>query len=334
MIPNLAFVEHWKLLTPQNLSTRKFWEWGYSIQKIIAASEPKPRETDRLLIASDYGGNHSKASHLIYCYLVVKDGGREWLSAIAETRRQRMADRGVMSYKRLGDPVRQQALIPFLEAAANLDGHLIAIAVDKRRKWLTIVNGDVDRIVSAFTLKASWNRRALEAMLRKTHFVGLILSMFALKMSNITWITDADEFVANDIRHDDALASAARFCDFYIPGPQAIFRLNTTAQDDDGTDFEDLCAIPDLAAGMLSEISTKLTQAGSWENRMEKAIVGELPTKASILADWFWDSEMRLRKTLISIDMLQAQYSVRRVSMQRDALEAPEPGSESGERPV
>jgi hypothetical protein len=99
MIPNLAFVEHWKLLTPQNINAKRLWPWGYSIQKIIAASEPKPRETSRLLIASDYGGNHAKASHLIYCYLVVKGGGRECLSNIQSARRDHMQDRGVMSYK-------------------------------------------------------------------------------------------------------------------------------------------------------------------------------------------------------------------------------------------
>jgi len=55
MIPNLAFVEHWKLLTSQNINARKLWPWSYTIQEIIAASEPKPRETNHLLIASDYG---------------------------------------------------------------------------------------------------------------------------------------------------------------------------------------------------------------------------------------------------------------------------------------
>jgi hypothetical protein len=329
MIPNLAFVEHWTLLTPQNIYARKLWPWGYTIQKIIASGEPKPRETDHLLIASDYGGNHSKTSHLVYCYLVVKSGGREWLSAIREARLEYMHNRGAMSYKRLGDPVRQRALIPFLEAAANLDGHLVAIAVDKRKRWLSVMDGNTDRIAEAFELKSPWNARALESMLRKTQFVAILLSMWALRMSNITWITDADEFVANDLRHDDALRAAARFSGFYLPGPQGVFRLNTTSQDEDGTNFEDLCAIPDLAAGMLSEIFTRLYQAGPWKDRMEKAIHGELPYKASLLADWFWDSEMRLRKTLISFDVMEEQWSVRRVTM-RDA----DPDEESYNDPM
>lgn len=319
MIANLSFVEHWKLLTPENIRARTLWPWGYSIQKIIAASEPKPRETHHLLFASDYGGSHARARHLIYCYLVVKGGGHQWQSAIRTARRDHMQDRRVMSYKRLNDPVRQKALVSFLQAAADLDGHLVAIAVDKRQRALAIMDESVaDEIAAAFQLRSFWNTRALEAMLRKTQFAAILASMWALRMSTITWITDADEFVANELRHDDALQATARYCAFYLPGPQGILRLNTTTQDENSTAFEDLCAIPDLAAGMLSDISTKLFEAGSWTDRMERVVHGELPPKVSILADWFWDMQMRLRKTLISVDVMDKQWSVRRVAMRDD----------------
>ncbi len=189
------------------------------------------------------------------------------------------------------------------------------------------MDGERPKIEQIFALKAFWNARALGAMLRKTHFVSILLSMWALPMSNVTWITDADEFVANDPRHDDALATTARFCSFYIPGPQGIFRLNTTTQDENGMNFEDLCSIPDLAAGMLSEVSTQLSQVGSWETQMEKALDGALPTKASILADWFWDTDMTLRKTMVSVDLLGKQYSVRKVDMLN--VEGSAPSTES-----
>jgi hypothetical protein len=47
----------------------------------------------------------------------------------------------------------------------------------------------------------------------------------------LTWITDQDEFVANDARHDDALVAAARVSPFYVPHPMGVFALNTTGQD-------------------------------------------------------------------------------------------------------
>lgn len=99
-----------------------------------------------------------------------------------------------------------------------------------------------------------------------------------------------------------------------------VFRLNTTGQDPELRDYEDLCAIPDLAAGMLSEISTRLSKLAVWEDRLRRVLDGALPTKAEIIADWFWDVNMPLRKSLISIDVEGERYGVRKIWM----LEAPE----------
>lgn len=41
---------------------------------------------------------------------------------------------------------------------------------------------------------------------------------------------------------------------FYLSHRMGEFRLNTTEQDGGASDFEDICAIPDLAAGMLAEV--------------------------------------------------------------------------------
>jgi hypothetical protein len=40
-----------------------------------------------------------------------------------------------------------------------------------------------------------------------------------------------------------------------------------------------------------------------------------LPWKADLIADWFWDDQMRLRKTLISIDVHGTQFGIRKVWM-------------------
>ena len=68
MIIELPFQDRWRLLTPLNIRVRRLWGWGYSIQKIVDATEPRFRETSQLLIASDYGGEHRGATHLVYCY--------------------------------------------------------------------------------------------------------------------------------------------------------------------------------------------------------------------------------------------------------------------------
>jgi len=259
MIIELPFQDRWQLLTPLNIRVQRLWGWGYSIQKIVDATEPRFRETSQLLIASDYGGEHRGATHLVYCYLVVRGGARDWLSS-RQTARGILGDARRMAYKRLDDPARQTALVPFLAAAANLDGHLVAIAVDKKKKWLSTIPKAADDLRLHYGLKATWNPRALEGMLRKVQFAAILTSLWSRPYGNVTWITDQDEFVANDVRHDDALQAVARVTSFYLPHPMGMLRLNTTGQDPDSLDYEDLCAIPDLAAGMLSEVSTRLAK--------------------------------------------------------------------------
>jgi hypothetical protein len=153
-------------------------------------------------------------------------------------------------------------------------------------------------------------------MLRKVHIAAILLSIWSRPYTNVTWITDEDEFVANDKRHDDALSAAARFCSFYFTHPMGVLRLNTTGQDREICQYEDLCSIPDLAAGMLSEVSTRLAEVGAWRERTYKIIESQLPLKAEVLTDWFWDTHMRLRKTLITIDVDGSRFSARKVSMQ------------------
>jgi hypothetical protein len=311
---NLPHADHWRLLTPMNIHLRRLWGWGFSIQKILGAVEPRPLATSRLLIASDYGGDHHGASHRIYCYLVICSGGRDWLHAVKWARRSALRDGRRMSYKRLNDHFRQRALVPFLQAAANLDGHLVAIAVDKQKKWLSFPPNTAHDLRKAFGLKANWNPKSLEAMMRKVIFLSILVSIWSRPYSDVTWITDEDEFVANDSRHDDTLLLAGRISSFYVPHPMGVFRFNTTRQDLEENDFEDLCAVPDLAAGMLSEIATGLSKDGRWENRTSKILANNLPMKAEVISDWFWDTEMTLRKTFISIDVEGTRFSVRRVS--------------------
>lgn len=304
--------DSWRLLTEKNIRVRRQWGWGHSIQKIIAATEAKPAQSGRLLIASDYGGEHSAASHHIYCYLVIRSAPSQWYGRIQDARRRFVSDGRRMAYKRLDDGARQRALVPFLAAAADLDAHLVAIAVDKRKKWLSIAPSAAGELRNAFGLRAPWKPQALEAMMRKVQFMAILLSIWSRNRTHVTWITDQDEFVANDVRHDDALRMVGQMGAFYLSHPMGEFRLNTTGQDLEATDFEDFCAIPDLAAGMLAEISNRLAKQGSWGTTMRK-LEGSLPLKAQAISDWFWCSDMRLRKTFISVDVEGSRYGVRRV---------------------
>ncbi|WFR99608.1 hypothetical protein [Rhizobium tumorigenes] len=307
--------EQWRLLTPLNIRTRKLWGWGHSIQKFVSVGEPQPRASDELLIVSDYGGDHPRSTHHIYCYLVIRKIRPELFARLKAIRNSLLDNGRTMSYKRLDDAQRQAALIPFLGAAADIDGHVVAIAVDKRRKWLSTIPDVANDFQKALNLNTFWKPKPLEAMIRKVHFTAIILSLWSRPYTNVTWVTDQDEFVANDSRHDDAIKALERISSFYLSHPMGIFRLNTTGQYPKVGGYEDVCAIPDLAAGMLSEISTQLNKGGRWEETIRRDIGANIPIKAGIIANWFWDEDMMLRKTFISIDTENSNFSVRKISM-------------------
>lgn len=221
-----------------------------------------------------------------------------------------------MAYKHLNDSYREKALFSFLSATADLDGHLVAIAVDKRKKWLSTVPNSDQLFHRWFSLKARWKPLALESMLRKVHFAAILISLWGRPLGNVTWITDEDSFVSNESRHDDALLAAAYMSSVYADYPMSVFRLNTTNQDSKSKDYEDLCAIPDLAAGMLSDVATRLSRDSNWIDKFRRVLRADLPQKAGIIADWFWDQTTLLRKTFVSIDVDGNKYGVKKIWME------------------
>lgn len=151
--------------------------------------------------------------------------------------------------------------------------------------------------------------------MRKVHFFSLLIPIWARERANVTWITDQDEFVANDVRHDDALQAAGLMSSLYYSAGLGILRLNTVDQEMEKSEFEDICAIPDLAAGAIADISARLSKNGGWEKNFRFVLDDPLPNKTALIADWFWDEDMPLRKTMITIDLHGDKYGVRKVWM-------------------
>jgi hypothetical protein len=219
-----------------------------------------------------------------------------------------------MSFKRLDDPARRNALIPFLEAADTLTGHLVIVVVDKRIKWLVSRKGDAIEWKRALNLKAKWSDHAFEDMGRKAYMIALLLSIWSRPMMNVDWITDQDQAVANADRLDDAHKFAATMSSLLLPHNMGEFGMNSTAIDRLDRALEDFCALPDLAAGMASDICSALARKGSWSaSRRYELETDAVSTKARLISDWFWESKVRLRKTMIQMDSVPTGYTVREV---------------------
>ena len=211
-----------------------------------------------------------------------------------------------MSFKQLNDPQRQRALVPFLQAADDLNGHLVAVLVDKKMANLTTGKTTLTQWAASLKLSGKWNAGAFESMARKAHFFALCASQWSPPGANISWITDQDEFVANESRLDDAQRFAARLLTLYTEDRvPIIIAMNSTAVDEDDLEFEDFVAIPDLAAGMLAEICSRLSSSKDW-SKLDKPYVLEdvISDKSELLSDWFWFPHSRLRRTCIVIDKI------------------------------
>jgi hypothetical protein len=306
--------EHWRLLTRNNIALRRVFPWGRSVQNILWQAQPAPFGRENLMIASDYGGEHKTASHLVYAFLVADTSPSDWPRAIRRLRTSVLVDGRRMSFKRLNDPARRGALIPFLEAADTLTGHLIVVAVDKRIKWLVTRKGDSIRWENALNLKAKWTDHGFENMGRKAYMIALFLSLWSRPMMNVDWITDQDQAVANADRLDDTHKFAATMSSLLLPHSMGEFGMNSTEIDEPDRALEDFCALPDLAAGMTSDICSALARKGGWSkiNRLELD-ADAVSEKAAMICDWFWDSKFRLRKTMIQMDAVPTGYNVRQI---------------------
>jgi hypothetical protein len=306
--------QHWRLLTRDNIALRRVFPWGRSIQNILWQAQPVPFVRQDLFIASDYGGEHKAASHLVYAFLAVDTSPSNWPAAIKRIRASILTGGRRMSFKRLNDPARRDALVPFLEAADTLTGHLIVVAVDKRIKWLVTRKGDAIRWKRALSLKSQWTDHAFENMGRKAYIIALLLSIWSRPMMNIDWITDQDQAVANADRLSDAHIFAATMSSLLLPHNMGEFSLNSTEIDGADRILEDFCALPDLAAGMASDICSALATKGSWEtSRRYELEADAVSSKAGLISDWFWESKLRLHKTMIQMDSVRTGYTVRQV---------------------
>ncbi len=220
-----------------------------------------------------------------------------------------------MSFKNLNDIYRRRALIPFLEAAESLSGHVVAVAVSKELKQLSTQRSAMGIWKRLHGVHAGWDAKAFEEMARVAHFFSLFLSVWSSPGMNISWMTDEDDIVANAGRLEDAHQFAARLSGIYVPHSLGEFMMNTPAVIADESAFEDFLAIPDLAAGMLGEV---LSINSSDEAIRRPGMHGQKPLtqKSDTIADWFWHSTGTLKKTCILIDRAtEGNFSIGQLKM-------------------
>jgi hypothetical protein len=300
------------LLTPQAIALRRAFPWAHSLQKILHNTQPTAFSSEHLLVGSDYGGDHKSSNYRTYAYLVIGDTPSCWLRRQTLIRSKYLGESRRMSFKRLDDVARQTALFEFLNAANVLDGNLVVIAVHKNVRLHPMSSVEAENLAKNFGSEGKWKGASFELAFRKAHFFALLVSQWARPMSDVTWITDQDEFVANEDRHDVMQKIAARITVLYLNRSMRVFAMNTTKDDGPELEFEDFVSIPDLAAGMVGELSSRLSKYDTWSNidGRHELFDDHVQDKTSFLVDWFWKSGGRLRKTCVIVDKQPSQSRI------------------------
>jgi hypothetical protein len=283
-------------------ATKHAWPWTGAFVHQLHQLRSVPFRGTHLLFGSDYSGDHSGSRFRVYGFVVADaDSSPEWSDKCREVRRKFLTGGRRMSFKNLNDGQRRRALIPFLEAAEYLDGHVVAVVVTKELRRLSTSANTLQQWAHLHGLQARWDPKSFEQMARVAHFFALFLAAWSSPGMHVSWVTDDDSIVANAMRLEDAHQLAARLSSLYVQHPLGEFMMNTVGVDADDRSFEDFVAIPDLAAGMLAEV---MSDSETVPNVRKWGVpTGKAPsTKSDTIADWFWHRAGPLKKTCLLID--------------------------------
>ena len=253
------------------------------------ATFPCLRESPRLILAIDWAG--LRTEHLFSALSVLatdEQGCALWGPLRTQVHEQHLHDRR-MSFKNLGDKVRRRGLAPFLDAADIMPGLLFTLLVDKRIE---------DRLVGTQLLDFAgdiWGPGDNVRMCKTAFMIAFLLAGLSTARQSVQVLLDEDSIFDTDARQrrfldmlrniglerdDSAEVSVA------TPSMDAILRQVT----------EDLFAIPDLAAGALSEL-------GARDPRIAQSAIGPLHADRSAfqektlsILDWLSDRQRPLRR--------------------------------------
>lgn len=208
-----------------------------------------------------------------------------------------------MSFKKLADRCRGEALWRFLQAADSIPGVLVTFLVDKDLASMF----DESSSLSDQGLLAHFKPATREKLARVTHLLGLLVAGLSHPGQDLHWFTDDDEIASNEARLRDLIEAFARVSSHVLEHDLGHFRCGTTTATDPGDRWiEDLTAIPDLAGGALVEVFTHYKNSNSLPtnspSRLTSPLPGTIAAKTRVLVHWLANANARLAKVALLLD--------------------------------
>jgi len=264
---------------------------------------PDLRESDTLLIGSDYSGESSKAPYVVYSFILTSlESWAKWEPTRLRVRNEFLSDSRRMSFKRLSDGQRRRALPHLLEASNALQGLSFSVALNKSCASVFEALPPLNLNNPQFAVYRKWKADVLEKAFFINHTLGVLLAGLAVPGQNVMWFTDEDSIAANDDRVCELTQLFAWISSLYLTFTLGHLRCGTSKCDDGSRQIEDYLAIPDMIAGALSEqLALKVTDPSElhdvfWMHR------DDFSDKTKSITWWFSESRSPLKRLFFIVD--------------------------------
>ena len=259
-----------------------------------------------LLVGTDSSGMQ-RGSRYVVVGAIVMDmrNSPTWHRDRLRIRRDILRDGRRMSYKNLNDSQRREALVPFLDAADRINGICLLMAFDKRLGRLCTWEGLYERAKLEGIIQGRWNQSNLEQMMRTVQLVSTLLAAVVVRGHSVYWISDLDECFATEERKIDTARMMSSFTSEYVKHDLGELGIGTTEIDEGDRLEEDVTAIPDLAAGAVSDLLNQTHQHLGTLPRVP-TFVPRLSSKTDLITSWFFSGNGSLVK-LASVVRFVAQ---------------------------
>ena len=292
--------------------------WTRSFEKIISSYELPNLCGSVIYAVSDYSGSHKTSRYQTISVLFADlENSRDWEIYRRQIRQKYLADGRRLSFKGLNDKQKQDALIPFLNAANSIRGVSVTLVISKAIDNLYLLKNDVEVAHKSFGLESKWKFHSLETAIRVAHFVSILTAGLSKDNQDVYWISDEDELFANVQKTQDLQKIIGKLSAISIKHKLKNLGMGTTTIDEGDRFEEDLTAIPDLIAGAMSEIATKLAQfsGGRIPNNLALPFSSEFTTKTDIISSWIWSNSPSLPKVVIIVEKHGKGFTTFRLDM-------------------
>jgi hypothetical protein len=256
---------------------------------------PDIRGARTLIITSDYGGYHKGARYETISFLLASlDGCADWEAKRTSLRMHLLPGGRRMSFKGMNDRHRRDALASFLDAANDIPGVLVSFCTSWDLRFALCRDEEVDRSWDELAPEVLFSPPSFRRLIRAAAFVSLFLAGLSAPMQDLLWFSDEDDFLADDRRIRAATNVFARVTSHYLPHSLRHFRFGSTRSDNGSRSIEDLAALPDLAAGTMTEMLTVAQAPDSLSSFRE--ISQGLSLKSRYIASWIANASSALKK--------------------------------------